>query len=152
MATNTDGIIRLDGKTTTYIIRVNGAGHLENFYYGRKLRDDAVLEGLYPKRMIGIGTGVSYTEHDPLLFLENTCLETSTPGKGDFRSPAILVEYGKGMTTLDFVYKAHRIVKGKPQIKGIPAQSYTENPDDATTLQFQLVDKKGCGIVRVLGV
>ena len=42
MATNTDGIIRLDGKTTTYIIRVNGAGHLENFYYGRKLRDDAV--------------------------------------------------------------------------------------------------------------
>lgn len=142
MATNTDGIIRLDGKTTTYIIRVNGAGHLENFYYGRKLRDDSVLEGLYPKRMIGIGTGVSYTEHDPLLFLENTCLETSTPGKGDFRSPAILVEYGKGMTTLDFVYKAHRIVKGKPQIKGIPAQSYTENPDDATTLQFQLVDKK----------
>ncbi len=142
MATKKDGIIRLDGKNTTYIINVSGTGHLENLYYGRRLREDAMLEGLYPKRTIGIGTGVSYSERNPMLFLENTCLETSTPGKGDFRSPAVQIEYSNGMTTLDFVYRAHRFLKGKPQIKGIPAQSYTDNPDDATTLQFQLADKK----------
>ncbi len=142
MATNGNGIIRLDGKNTTYIIRVNGAGHLENLYYGRKLKADAELEALLPKRLIGIGTGVAYAERDPLLFLETTCLETSTPGKGDFRSPAVLLEYSNGMTTLDFVYKAHRFVNGKPQIKGIPAQSYSDKESNARTLQIQLADKK----------
>ena len=65
-----DRIIRLDGKNTTYLIRVNGTGHLENIYYGRRLRDDASIEPLLPSRSIGIGTGVGYDEKNPLLFLE----------------------------------------------------------------------------------
>ena len=86
-----DRIIRLDSKGTTYIMKVAPTGHLENLYYGRKLRDNALTESLQQKRGIGVGTGVGYTEQSPMMFLETACLETSTPGKGDFRSPAVLV-------------------------------------------------------------
>ena len=140
--TDRGGIIRLDSKNTTYLIRVNETGHLENLYYGRKLREDTAVEALYPKRVVGIGTGVSYSKENPLLFLENTCLETSTPGKGDYRTPAVEIEYSNGMNTLDFVYKAHRVIKGKPSLQNIGAQSYADDESAATTVQIQLADKK----------
>jgi alpha-galactosidase len=134
--------IRLDGKNTTYMIRVNRTGHLENLYYGKRLRQDATIEPLLPNRSVGIGTAVAYDENNPLFFMETACLETSTPGKGDFRTPAVVVEYEKGMTTLDFVYNSHRIVKGKPEVPGLLAQSYAETAQDAVTLQIQLRDRK----------
>ncbi len=137
-----DRILRLDGKNTTYMIRVNSTGHLENLYYGRRLREDATIEPLLQNRSMGLGTAVAYDEINPLLFLETACLETSTPGKGDFRTPAILVEYENGMTTLDFVYYSHRTVKGKSPVKGLLAQSYSETPSDSLTLQIQLKEKR----------
>ncbi len=133
-------MIRLDSKNTTYIIRVTETGHLENIYYGRKLKQDAYVEALIKPREVAIGTGVAYSEKDPLMFLETTCLETSTPGKGDYRSPSVVVQYGKGLQTLDFVYKAHRIIKGKPSRFEHFAESYA-NEDEATTLEIQLEDK-----------
>jgi len=141
-----NGIIRLDSRNTTYIIRVNENGILENIYYGRKLRENTSVEALYPKRQ-AIGTGVSYSESNPDLFLQTACLETSTPGKGDFRSPAAVIEYedengNKGMTTLDFVYRAHRVLPGKPENRSIPARSYADDPNEATTVQIQLADRK----------
>ena len=81
-ATDSSGIIRLDSRRTSYIIRVGETGHLENLYYGRKLRADSDLNALAQKRVIGIGTGVAYSERKPLVFMDTMCLETSTPGKG----------------------------------------------------------------------
>ena len=133
-------MIRLDSKNTTYIIRVTETGHLENLYYGRKLKSNAYVEALVQPREVGLGTGTAYSEDNPLMFLENTCLETSTPGKGDYRSPAVVVEYGKGLQTLDFVYKTHRIFKGKPSRLKNFAESYA-GENEATTLEIQLEDK-----------
>ena len=133
-------MIRLDSKNTTYLLRVTQTGHLEKLYYGRRLKDEAYVEGLVQPREVGLGTGVAYSEEAPLMFLENTCLETSTPGKGDYRSPAVVVEYGKGLQTLDFVYKGHRIFKGKPSRFKNFAESYASEKD-ATTLEIQLEDK-----------
>ena len=140
-ATKSSGIIRLDSRRTSYIIRVGETGHLENLYYGRKLRPDSDLNALAQKRVIGIGTGVAYSERKPLVFLDTMCLETSTPGKGDFRTPAVQVEYANGMTTLDFIYRSHRFIEGKPRIPGLIAQSYAKKASEATTLQIQLVEK-----------
>ena len=142
-----NGIIRLDGRNTTYLIRINENGILENLYYGRKLREDIAPEALFQKRTVGIGTGVAYSEKEDMLFLQTACLETSTPGKGDFRSPAVVIEYdddngNKGMTTLDFVYKAHRVLAGKPENKALSACSYADDPNEATTVQIQLQDRK----------
>ena len=137
-----DRVIRLDSKGTTYIMKVAHTGHLENLYYGRKLRDNALIDSLCQKRGTAIGTGVGYTEQNPMMFLETACLETSTPGKGDFRSPAVIVEYSDGMTTLDFTYQGHRRVNGKPPLPNTLAQSYSENPEDSTTVQIQMADKK----------
>ena len=133
-------IIRLDGRNTTYMILVDGTGHLEHLYYGRKLRDDAVAAPLISKRP-PVGTAVGYSEKNPQLFLDTLCLETSTPGKGDFRTPAVVAEYADGLTTLDFIYVKHRIVRGKPPVPGLTAQSYAQSTDDVSTLQIQLKDR-----------
>lgn len=135
------GIIRLDSKNTTYLMRINEFGHLENLYYGKRLRADASVEPLYPKRITSVGTGISYSEASPLYYLETTCLETSTPGKGDYRTPAIVAEYDNGLTTMDFIYKAHRVTPGKPVFPNCPAQSYA-NKDEATTVEIQMVERK----------
>lgn len=140
-ATKSNGIIRLDSRRTSYIMRVGETGHLENLYYGRRLRPDSDLNALAQKRVIGIGTGVAYSERKPLVFLDTACLETSTPGKGDFRTPAVQVEYSNGMTTLDFVYRSHKFIEGKPKFPGLIAQSYAKKASEATTLQVFLVDK-----------
>lgn len=140
-ATKSNGIIRLDSRRTSYIMRVGETGHLENLYYGRRLRPDSDLNALAQKRVIGIGTGVAYSERKPLVFMDTMCLETSTPGKGDFRTPAVQVEYSNGMTTLDFIYKSHRFIEGKPKFPGLIAQSYAKKASEATTLQVFLVDK-----------
>ena len=140
-ATKSNGIIRLDSRRTSYIMRVGETGHLENLYYGRRLRPDSDLNALAQKRVIGIGTGVAYSERKPLVFMDTMCLETSTPGKGDFRTPAVQVEYSNGMTTLDFVYRSHKFIEGKPKFPGLIAQSYARKASEATTLQVFLVDK-----------
>lgn len=140
-ATKSNGIIRLDSRRTSYIMRVGETGHLENLYYGRRLRPDSDLNALAQKRVIGIGTGVAYSERKPLVFMDTMCLETSTPGKGDFRTPAVQVEYSNGMTTLDFIYKSHRFIEGKPKFPGLIAQSYARKASEATTLQVYLVEK-----------
>lgn len=159
--TQKQNMIRLDSKNTTYLMRINETGHLENLYYGRKLRQDAKIEALLPKREIAIGTGVGYSEKNPLLFLETACLEVSTLGKGDYRSPSVVIEYSSqsleepakhiasekdtsksaitGMQTLDFVYNAHRIIKGKPNYLEHFAQSYAKD-EEATTIEIQLKD------------
>lgn len=140
-ATKSNGIIRLDSRRTSYIMRVGETGHLENLYYGRRLRPDSDLNALAQKRVIGIGTGVAYSERKPLVFMDTMCLETSTPGKGDFRTPAVQVEYSNGMTTLDFVYRSHKFIEGKPKFPGLIAQSYAKKASEATTLQVFLVEK-----------
>ncbi len=140
-ATKSNGIIRLDSRRTSYIMRVGETGHLENIYYGRRLRPDSDLNALAQKRVIGIGTGVAYSERKPLVFMDTMCLETSTPGKGDFRTPAVQLEYSNGMTTLDFVYRSHKFIEGKPKFPGLIAQSYAKKASEATTLQVFLVEK-----------
>jgi len=125
-------VFTLHTKQTTYILRVNETSHLEHLYYGRKLRTTSHLEALFDKHTISIGNSVAYSAEHPTLFLENLCLEYSSFGKGDFRESSLLFSIKSGDRVSDFVYKEHRIIKGKPRMfSGLP-ESYADNTECAT--------------------
>lgn len=135
-----DNVFTLDTRTTTYLFRVEETGHLEHLYYGRRLRDTSSIDTLIDKHTLPIGNGTAYDSLHPTLFLDNLCLECSSPGKGDYRESSIVIEYGPGLQTCDFIYKEYRIIPGKPRtFSGIPASYGTK--DTCTTLEIVLKEK-----------
>ena len=71
--------------------------------------------------------------------LDSIPLEFSAWGRTDLRPPALYVEQEDGSTSVDLFYKEHRIVAGKPGLKGLPAV-YVEDPSEADTLVITLKD------------
>lgn len=143
MIEKTDNVFTLSTHSTTYLFRVNETGHLEHLYYGPRLSlTEGDLDAIREKRHLGIGTGVAYDNDHDTLFLENLCMEYSTEGKGDYRIPMVSIAYGNGKRTLDFVYQEQdgEIIKGKPVIAGIGAQSYGA-PEECQTLSVHLKDR-----------
>ncbi|MCK9286851.1 MAG: alpha-galactosidase [Sphaerochaetaceae bacterium] len=133
-------VFSLNTVNTSYIFRVNETSHLEHLYYGRRLRTLTSAEALVDKHTISIGSSVAYDEEHPTLFLENLCLEFSSYGKGDYREPAVVIQRNNGDRVADFVYKGHRILKGKPRSFAGLAESYGDNKQ-CSTLVVALEDK-----------
>ena len=133
-------VFTLHTAWTTYMFRVNETHHLEHLYYGRRIRTTDHVEPLYDKHTIPTGNAISYDEEHPALTLDNICLEYSGYGKGDFREPPILFSRPNGDRVSDFLYKEHRIIKGKPRaFSGLP-ESYGDK-NQCTTLIVVLLEK-----------
>ncbi|PKL14820.1 MAG: alpha-galactosidase [Spirochaetae bacterium HGW-Spirochaetae-8] len=133
-------VFTLHTINTTYLFRVNETNHLEQLYYGRRLRSSNHFEAFVDKHTISIGSSISYDEEHPTLTLDNLCLEYSTYGKGDFRESQIVFSRKNGDRVADFHYREHRIIKGKPRtFSGLP-ESYGDNTE-CTTLIIVLVEK-----------
>ncbi|KAF4120573.1 alpha-galactosidase [Geosmithia morbida] len=60
-------------------------------------------------------------------------------GRGDYRTPAVQIRQGEGTPVSALRYKSHDIIKGKPELAGLPSTWGGE--DDATTLVVNLEDK-----------
>jgi len=135
-----DLVFTLHTMWTTYMFRVNETHHLEHLYYGRRIRTTNHIEPLYDKHTIPTGTSIAYDEEHPTVNLDNLCLEFSTFGKGDFREPAIVFSRLDGSRVSDFIFKEHRIIKGKPRsFSGLP-ESYGDK-NQCTTLIIVLLER-----------
>lgn len=135
-----DLVFTLHTAWTTYIFRVNEIHHLEHLYYGRRLRTTEHVEPLFDKHTIPTGNAVSYDEEHPSLTLDNICLEYSSFGKGDYRESPVLFTRKNGDRVADFLYREHRIIKGKPRtFSGLP-ESYGDYTH-CTTLVVVLQEK-----------
>ena len=133
-------VFTLHTMGTTYLFRVNETHHLEHLYYGRRIRTTDHIEALYDKHTIPTGNSVSYDEEHPTLTLDNLCLEYATFGKGDHREPALLFASPEGDRVSDFIYREHRIIKGKPRsFSGLP-ESYGDK-NQCTTLIMVLQER-----------
>ena len=133
-------VFTLHTAWTTYMFRVNETNHLEHLYYGRRIRTTDHIEPLYDKHTIPTGNAIAYDEEHPTLTLDNICLEFSGYGKGDFREPPLLFSRQNGDRVADFLYKEHRILKGKPRsFSGLP-ESYGDK-NSCTTLIVVLLEK-----------
>ena len=133
-------VFTLHTAWTTYMFRVNETHHLEHLYYGRRIKTTDHIEALFDKHTIPTGNSVSYDEEHPSLTMDNICLEYGTFGKGDHRESAILFSRTNGDRVSDFLYKEHRILKGKPRsFSGLP-ESHGEK-GQCSTLVVVLQEK-----------
>lgn len=101
------GYIHLKTKNTSYVLKVNAYGHLENLYYGALLSDEEDFSVLENKQQNMLGTSTIYSgEPDSKYSLDFVNLEVSTIGKGDYRKPSILLEHDLGFVS-DFIVIEH---------------------------------------------
>ena len=123
---------------TTYVMRVMPTGQLENLYYGRKIMvtDPEIL---VEKHAFAPGNSILYDQKHPQFSLEDICLETSGYGKGDIREAMITLVCRDGSSTVDFVYEADEIKKGKTPFETLPGSYGTE--DEVEHLCILLKDK-----------
>ncbi|MCR5252794.1 MAG: alpha-galactosidase [Treponema sp.] len=65
--------------------------------------------------------------------------EFPTSGRTDFRTGAFEALCADGTIAADLFYESHKIIKGKPGIKGLPA-TYVTSESEADTLELNLKD------------
>jgi alpha-galactosidase len=132
----------LKSKKTSYVLSILDSKYICNLYWGEKLLSDPNLEYL-PKSSISSRANAFHVPLDANSnsFLSDLKLDFSTVGSGDYRIPTVHVECADGSTVLEYEYKGYKIIKGKPNLIGLPA-TYVENENEAETLQIELVDPK----------
>lgn len=60
-------------------------------------------------------------------------------GRGDFRSPAVVIKHEEGFTVSAFKYQSHTVLDGKPSLEGLPATFGTE--EEVKTLVVHMLDE-----------
>ncbi|WLR48976.1 alpha-galactosidase [Halobacillus litoralis] len=120
----------------SYIFHVMKNGQLGHLYYGKALRDRD-FRHFQDYENTNPSTTHAF-EGDPDFSLEMVRQEAPVYGKGDFRTPALILEEQKGASVADFRYKNHQIIKGKPKLEGLPA-TFAGN-SEAETLVVTLID------------
>ena len=108
--TKKDNCFYLNTYNTTYAMFVNEHQHLEHLYYGPKIEKFNDINDARKKYEFELGTHVSYSKDAKGYMLNNTLLEVSTYGKGDFREPTLHLELPNGSRTIDLLYSTHGII------------------------------------------
>ena len=106
----------LSGKNYSYLMRVNEGGRLQTLHYGAKipLEDIAYL-------IAQVGDPVS-RELDNLGFYANERIfsECGGYGRGDYRSPSVVIEREDGGLMSEFYYVRHTVNDSVPELEGLP--------------------------------
>ena len=135
MITVIDNYIYLNTKNTGYIMRILPDGTLNHCYYGVRLPEENMdYLNLFIQHDITVNLQVNNLITTP------DALPQECPGfgRGDFGRPAIAVSNGTGRAVNEFKYQSHRIVNGKPGIKGLPQTD--KNVEELQTLEVVLQD------------
>ena len=128
----------LYNSQVSYIFKVLKNNQLGQLYYGKVIHDRDNFDHLFetkPRPM-----AACTFEGDLTFSLEHIKQEYPVYGSGDMRHPAIDILQENGSRILDFKYRDHHIIKGKPKLANLPA-TYVENDDEAVTLLITLYDE-----------
>ncbi len=130
-----DNEFLLTNSGSSLILHLNELGKLTMEYYGAPLPEGEDLSK-YVRKNNMVGTATIYDEKkDKEFSLDTASLEFSTPHKGDYGDPSIILASSKGFV-YDFVYEKDEIRKPK-EMKDYP------NPREAEEeLVITFVDEK----------
>ncbi|MBR2315162.1 MAG: alpha-galactosidase [Clostridia bacterium] len=128
-----DNVFHLQTENTSYIIRVLPSGHLESVYYGRRIEATDDYTYLFHKLGCGYGNATAYSQKNKKFALDQTPLEYSTYGKGEYRLPAMQLQHEDGDFTSDFLFvKAEEVLK--PKLRSMPS-AYGDSQTLCVTLR-----------------
>jgi len=118
-------------KNTLYITELVSGKYPCHVYYGKKDRQEH-------KYGVGLHSFSPYVHEDDgrIVSLDEAFLETPYFGSGDFRATALRIKNKDGNSVTRFVYKKHKIFKGRKAITRLP---YAED-DNVQTLELILED------------
>lgn len=124
----------LHTHNTSYVMELY-EGFLAHSYWGKSVDAIPVLDQMHPFRY---GADFSATDIPGRRFFSSDKLpqEYPTYGSADLREPALHLRHWDGNAITRLRYASHRILEGKPQLKGLPA-TYGES---CQTLEITLED------------
>ncbi len=131
-------VFKLDTPNSTYAFKISPNGFLLHLYYGASVQD---IDLDYLRQDAKGDTTSARTAHadEGRLSLDSARLEYPAEGAGDMRISALSIRGVNGSNATDIRYKSHKIYKGKPAIKGLPA-TYVNTEDEADTLELLCTD------------
>jgi alpha-galactosidase len=127
----------LQGKSSTYIIKIVKNKYLAHIYWGKKIVNPVVDEIYRSVERCSFSANV---DEDTSFSLDTMPNEYPAYGNGDLRMPAFQIQLENGNRISELLYDSYKIVKGKPLLEGLPAV-YTEEDSEGETLQITLLDK-----------
>ncbi|KAL2869613.1 alpha-galactosidase [Aspergillus lucknowensis] len=117
----------LNGRSVSYRFHVDeSTGDLRSDHFGGRI-SGAIPDD--PEPVVDGWTGMP----------DRVRREFPDQGRGDSRVPAVRILHAEGHTVSAFQYQTHEVVKGKPDLPGLPATYGAA--EDATTLVVHLYDK-----------
>ncbi len=128
------GVFKLRAGATDYIMKL-AWGDLVHLYWGKTVSDSDLSS------FIRQAIRVYSPDTHPGEFVSYDFLPLEYPfyGTGDFRQPAFQVQTADGYRLAEPKYQAHRIIKGKPALSGLPS-TYVESDEEAETLIIEMQD------------
>ncbi|MBQ9413864.1 MAG: alpha-galactosidase [Clostridia bacterium] len=119
---STNRVFHLTTKHTSYLFSVFDHNYLYTAYYGRKLRGTPDLSRLWQKYPSGFSPNY---EGAPDVNYALDIIPTEYPayGGGDFRCPAVGVQFENGSRIIDPQYVSHTITDGSEELEGLPSLS-----------------------------
>ena len=120
----------------SYIMNITPLGELGNIYFGKRIHDKEDMSYVMTRH------GLANVAVDPdteSYSMELNRQEYPSFGTTDFGTQAYEVELANGSRVSSFVYRDHKIFKGKTALKGLPA-TYADE-EEAMTLEVYLEDE-----------
>ena len=133
-------VFHLHNDQISYLMEIEAGNTLAHLYFGKKINTyHGALH--YPRLDRGF-SGNLPGSLDRTFSKDSLPQEYSSTGEMDYRTPATMVRNPDGSNAVFLTYKAHKIVKGKPVLKGLP-YSWVKDKDEAETLIITLKDRFG---------
>lgn len=129
----------LQTKSSSYVFFILEDKLVIHSHYGKRINN---TENIYDTMFVKSGghTPMDRDIKTHSWFTSNGSMqEYSFAGSVDRRQTAFEAFYPNGSNATYPYYKSHKIYKGKPKLKGLPA-TYVENDEEATTLELVLRD------------
>ncbi|MDC7239376.1 MAG: alpha-galactosidase [Spirochaetales bacterium] len=134
-------LFHIQTAETSYIMGVSPFGHLCHYYYGPRLKQREKMENLFRPLSLPYGNSTSYSADNPAYSLGQIGREESTPGKGDYRRPSLILrdrETGDGV--YDFLFQDFTLEEEKKELMDLPS-ALKAGESNSRTLTIRLKDR-----------
>lgn len=143
MTEENSGIFHISTNNTSYVFSVLPDGHLEHIYYGKKLRSPSFsFSAIREKHLLSPHTSLSPSRDSEEFSLDNTLLEFSTKGKGDYKTPQFSIYRKNGEKTFDPRYTGYKVSSGIIRFKGTKLPQALSDEENAETLEISFLDEE----------
>lgn len=138
-----DRLFHLSTAHTSYVFRVEPAGHLEHLRYGAKTTLNGQAEQALKQKHSSLPSAtICYAPAYPNLSMELLRGEISTVGKGDCGDPFVEMVFADGSDTCDFIFDSFEITSATPVLSGLPS-ALPPAVGQANTLKITLKEANG---------